>query len=369
MGGCSVEDCKNRFEKGKKHFFRFPRDFKRDIWARFTRKGKDFVPKESNVICEDHFEEKFVIKRKKRLMLDKKAVPTIYWRKVGFGETSEQVTVPYDGATYTGDEAIKLDEPVELNMIEAVQAKSINRLNDMKSFCRLCGGEFCIITIHLKHFESYHINIDEFMRFLALNPDYDEKLSRVVCEECFNQIVSIDLFRVKCQNAEQKLIQEYKNLNTDLNEGVVKSNDMMEFEETSYDQYTDESLKAEFQDASNEIIIQQYDESMEDNVNYIENYEILEEYKDDTSVLGIENAVIQMEEMISNEVNAIETLDEKAFNNQSEMLQKNYCHMCKSVIMGDTYYFQQHRKKCNKERTAPIECELCDKVRFNDFVN
>lgn len=363
MGGCSVEECKNRFEKGKKHFFRFPRDFKRDIWARFTRKGKDFVPKESNVICEDHFEEKFVIKRKKRLMLDKKAVPTIYWRKVGIGETRERVTVPYDGLTYTGEEAIKLDEPVELIMIEAVQAKTKNRLNDMKTFCRFCGGEFCLITIHLKNFESYHINIDEFMRFMSLNPDYNEKLSRVVCEECFNQVVNIDLFRVKCQNAEQKLILEFNNLNIDLNEGITKSNDMrIESEETSYDQYTSESIEAEYQDASNGIIIQQYDESMENNVNYIENYEILDEFKDETSVLSIENAVIQIEEMISNEVNTEETSVI-----QSEMLQKNYCHMCKSVIMGNTYYFQQHRKKCNKERTAPIECELCHKVRLHDL--
>ena len=358
MGGCSVEECKNRFEKGKKHFFRFPRDFKRDIWARFTRKGKDFIPKESNVICEDHFEEKYVMKRKKRLMLDKTAVPTIYWRKVGTGEESERVTVPYDGLTYTGEEAMKLDEPLDLNMIEAVQAKIKSRLNNMKFFCRFCGGEFCIITIHLKNFESYHINIDEFMRIMNLNPDYNEKLSHVVCEECFNQVVSIDHFRVKCQNAEQKLIQEFNKLNNDLNEEMTQSNDIIEAEETSYDQYTSENLEAEYQDASNEIIIQHYDESMENNINYIENYEILEEFKDETSVLSIENAVIQIEEMISNEVNVIEPSVI-----QNEMLQKNYCLMCKCVIMGNTYYFQQHRKKCNKERTAPIECELCDKVR------
>ena len=250
-------------------------------------------------------------------------------------------------ATSTEEEAFKLDEPMELNMVEALQAKAKTRLNDMKSFCRFCGGEFCIITIHLKHFESYHINIEEFMRFMTLNPDYDEKLSRVVCEDCFNQVVSIDLFRVKCQNAEQKLVLEFKNLNTDLNERIVKSNDMIESEETSYDQYSSESLKAEYQDGSNEIIIQQYDESMENNGNYLENYEILEEFKDETCELSIENAVIQIEEMMTNEVNDIETLDEKTFN-QNEMLQKNYCHMCKSVIMGNTYYFQQHKKKCNK---------------------
>lgn len=361
MGGCCVEECKNRFEKGKTHFFRFPRDFKRDVWARFTRKGKDFVPKESNVICEDHFEDRCLIKKKKRLMLDKKAVPTIYWRKVGLDETYEKVTVPFDGVNYIGEEANKLDEPVELVMIEAVQAKTLNRLNDMKTFCRLCGGESCIITIHLKHFESYHINIDEFMRFMTLNPDYDEKLSRVVCEECFNQVVSIDLFRVKCQNAEQKLILEFKNLNLDINEESLKSNDMIVPEEVSYDHSANESFNAEFQETSNEIIIQQYDESMENNVNYIESYEILEEFKNESSVYGIENRVFQISDINLKVVNAIESLDEKTLT-QSEILQKNYCHMCKSVIMGNNYYFQQHKKKCNKERTAPIECELCDKV-------
>lgn len=41
---------------------------------------------------------------------------------------------------------------------------------------------------------------------------------------------------------------------------------------------------------------------------------------------------------------------------------KNYCPICKTVITGNNTLFKKHRSKCNKERTNPIECELCSKV-------
>lgn len=38
MGGCSVLGCKKRVKKGH-HFYRYPRDDKRKIWAEFTGRG------------------------------------------------------------------------------------------------------------------------------------------------------------------------------------------------------------------------------------------------------------------------------------------------------------------------------------------
>jgi THAP domain len=50
MGGCSVVGCKNRFARGKLHFYRFPKDARRDVWVQFTRKGNGFQPKGKIVI-------------------------------------------------------------------------------------------------------------------------------------------------------------------------------------------------------------------------------------------------------------------------------------------------------------------------------
>jgi KRAB domain-containing zinc finger protein len=36
--------------------------------------------------------------------------------------------------------------------------------------------------------------------------------------------------------------------------------------------------------------------------------------------------------------------------------------MCKSVILGSSSKFKIHRRRCNKERDKPIECEICHRM-------
>lgn len=49
----------------------------------------------------------------------------------------------------------------------------------------------------------------------------------------------------------------------------------------------------------------------------------------------------------------------KAREHESEKNTKHYCPMCKSVILGSSSKFKIHRRRCNKERDKPIECEIC----------
>lgn len=86
MGVCSVIGCPSRsfHNSGEgKHFFHFPKENLknnkiRENWIRFSKR-KDFSPKDSSVICEDHFTaESFITKKKGRLYLVKDSVPTIY---------------------------------------------------------------------------------------------------------------------------------------------------------------------------------------------------------------------------------------------------------------------------------------------------
>lgn len=89
MGLCCVLNCTSRSHlpsaggKGK-HLFRFPKENNkvRENWIRFVRK-KDFSPKESSSICENHFKtDCFVTKKKGRLYLVRDSVPTIYHREL-----------------------------------------------------------------------------------------------------------------------------------------------------------------------------------------------------------------------------------------------------------------------------------------------
>lgn len=42
-----MSGCKNRFKKGKLHFYRFPKEeTRRNIWIQFT--GKNITPKRKN---------------------------------------------------------------------------------------------------------------------------------------------------------------------------------------------------------------------------------------------------------------------------------------------------------------------------------
>lgn len=80
MGGCSVAFCRNRFVRGEKHFFRFPKEpWRRKLWIKFTQL-KNYEPKGSSTICEDHFEAETFQMKKDRATLNKEAVPTIVYK-------------------------------------------------------------------------------------------------------------------------------------------------------------------------------------------------------------------------------------------------------------------------------------------------
>lgn len=105
MGGCSVAFCHNRFVRGTKHFFRFPKDWRRAIWIKFTLRKNNFIAKSSSTICEDHFMPELLQKKKDRVSLNKEAVPTIFIRD------SERFDIRFDSVKREYEDEVSSKDP------------------------------------------------------------------------------------------------------------------------------------------------------------------------------------------------------------------------------------------------------------------
>ena len=206
---CCVSGCKNNNHKPTvKHFFRFPKNDKKrqKLWKRFTRKGR--VPSTA-VICEEHFEPKYMIQKDKKLKLSNDAVPTIFFEK----------TLEFDGSDYFGDEAEEMNKAndagkdKEIVEIETAFVNEQLKLDDLKSRCRFCA-ESKEEVIDISSFQTYNVNIDIFLKSLNLHFIESDFFPSSVCEECFKQVVLIDTFIIKCKAAEQWLWDEVAKLKT-----------------------------------------------------------------------------------------------------------------------------------------------------------
>lgn len=58
MTGCSVKNCKSRYDSGvSSHFVGFPtsNDPRRSIWIKFCARNPEWIPKKNSRICSLHF--------------------------------------------------------------------------------------------------------------------------------------------------------------------------------------------------------------------------------------------------------------------------------------------------------------------------
>nr|CAH7712723.1 unnamed protein product [Callosobruchus chinensis] len=65
---CCVLGCKNNYNSSKKEqgnvsVFTFPKDIeRRNQWLKCIHR-EDFIPSDHSVVCIDHFEEKFIVRK------------------------------------------------------------------------------------------------------------------------------------------------------------------------------------------------------------------------------------------------------------------------------------------------------------------
>ena len=273
MGGCSVEGCKNRVSKGGKHFYRFPKDYRSDIWAKFTRKGPDFKPKQSCTICEIHFDEQSFVEKKTKMCISKDAVPTIFYLETDIG--IEKIEVPYNYETREYQMEVDLDKmrgALSSEDKEMIAKKRQHKLLELKTLCRFCfDSKTETRCIKLSNLEPYKIDPAEMMKFycIATGDPFNEIFSELICEVCFNQFVTIRDHKNRCKAAQNEILAEINEIDTEI-EAIprmkteklwLKSEifDIPEMEILEDEEPSDDEFEYQFADSHQEV----YEEEVE----------------------------------------------------------------------------------------------------------
>lgn len=272
MGGCSVASCKNRFIRGKKHFFRFPKDWRRDLWAKFTLRGEHFIPKASSTICEDHFSNECIQKKKDRVCLSKDAVPKI----MVYDTVSYEIRYDEEKRKYIEEDFLthkpsaKVDVPdTEESIIEERQC----RIDNLKTMCRYCVTSEAV-NLSISKLDEYSISIEEVTNILAIDPQVNQFLSEFICELCFESIVKFHSFRKKVKETHLEVLSEIQ----EIDERLANCRNSANFEIISYDpttEFLEEALiDEEFVDSGE---IEYIEEEFSDIINSEDQSTILEE--------------------------------------------------------------------------------------------
>ena len=213
-GCCAVLGCRSRFVRGGKHFFRFPKSelFKK-IWVSFTRRTDSFSVKSCSAICEDHFEpNRIVAKKKGRLYLLKQTVPTIHYRELKEGIQKVSTDFDYENFNYIGEESVDLQNMSVIDEESFMIQERRKKLKELKNLCRFCFECQDEKFVSLSKLQSYSISSNDIFAVIGIDSQFKEAFSSILCEKCFQQIVSIDGFRKRCQKAQDEIVKEIKEL-------------------------------------------------------------------------------------------------------------------------------------------------------------
>lgn len=135
----------------------------------------------------------------------KNAVPQIYYQQTSLGLEMKTVQFDFEKMEYFGPESIDLLRgTISQEDVEQIYSKRQERIEELKSSCRFCfnstKAEVKCVSISL--LEVYQINIEQ----LGLKMLPENLCGDVLCEQCFQQIVEIDLFKKKCREAQEEIL-------------------------------------------------------------------------------------------------------------------------------------------------------------------
>lgn len=99
------------------------------------------------------------------------------------------------------------DFVVDEEVVEDEQITEEEEENPIKCCCRFCG-EIKEINFPVKNLDLIGIDVEKFMNFMDLSVEFNDFLSEIVCEDCFNQISPIAMLKTQYKKAENKMLQE-----------------------------------------------------------------------------------------------------------------------------------------------------------------
>jgi hypothetical protein len=352
------------------------------------------------VICEKHFEAKYLVKKDKKCKLTAHAVPTVFFRKTI--ESVERVVIEFDGDDYIGEEAEELSREIEQSQdqeIIAIEAAFINeqaKIDEIRTRCRFCA-EIKDEIIDMASFVTYNIEIDNIFRFLNLHVVENDLFPNGVCEECFNQVLQIETFIVKCKGADKWLWEEIGKLRTisvtnkinepqkpsriDVNSSGNIKVETLEVDDQMDDAYNEliEECHSETEDGSTIATVSEVTEPTSNNetlpvMNPKCNKFAMKSYSCEVCLVvfaGLKTYqahICDVPEIRCSECSDVfktvfDLMKHRKYLHKEDQ-QKNYCRICKQLITGRSMEFKKHKAKCNKEMNRNIECKICHKVSF-----
>lgn len=241
----------------------------------FSRKGPNFTVKKCSAICEDHFaEDRVITKKKGRLYLLKKTVPTIYYRETKVGLERVEVEFNENAGEYVGHESVNLIQgSSKVKEEKALMRQRNHKVKELKNLCRFCFESQDDKFVAIGKLEAYSIDPDEMLALIGIASQHNEVFSEIVCEHCFQQIVSIDGYRKRCCKAQAEIIGEMQ----ELDQKLQNIRQHYPFDEQPWFKY----------------------EPMSDEEEEPQQFSVIEEYLDDISYIGEdEDDVYQVKEQV-----------------------------------------------------------------------
>lgn len=253
------------------------------------RKGY-FDVKKCSAICEDHFtEDRIVSKKKGRSYLVRGSVPTVYYRETKEGLEKIEVEFDYDSCQYIGQESVNLLRGnVSTHEEKVLLQDRRQKVMELKNLCRFCFESQDDKFVAVKKLESYSIEPDDMLSLIGIGPQYNEVFSEIVCEQCFQQIVTIDGYRKRCQKAQEEVISEMQELDIKLQSVInlkTEESPWYKFEAIDADIIIDQNQPTHI-----EIVEEHLEE--DDNISYVgedDDFEteqfVFDDFKEDKAIM------------------------------------------------------------------------------------
>lgn len=369
------------------------------------------------------------MQKDKKLKLTNDAIPTMFSKITKEGK-AVKAKVEFDGEDYYGDEAeemiraIAKTEDQEIVALETAFINEQNKLDELRSSCRFCA-EMKNELIDLSSFATFNVNLNDFLQSLGLTISESDFFPNSVCEECFNQVLVINTFIIKCKAADQLLWDEIGKLKTltTVDASPNKSSEAIreehvidlgsEFYEEIEPNFTDNITETYAEEILEEELIddqgsKMFTESSETNCEF-KNPDIDVPTMNSSSTKLLETTIMDPScnkfakktydcEICLKTFAGLKTykahvcdvpeircpvcgdifatgfaLKSHYRHLHSEKQKKNYCPICQTVITGSSIAFTKHKAKCNRNRAEKFQCETCTKVSsicdFSHFNN
>lgn len=261
---CCVVGCRNRTTAPQgKHFYKFPKKQPyRDVWISFTRRGSDYEVKEHSTICQDHFHPSCFSYKKKQVRLLNESVPTVFDRQTSNG--IEEIVLTFDSHVMHYREAESLLNPAydkEKHESELIK-KQAQRLADVKRSCRFCfedSFEDDKDFVEISKLKNYSIRPDDVFKLIGLSTQHNNQFSKVMCEECFQTIITFDGYKKRCCKTYEAILVELKDLEQSLQKvrgAPVDSNSWLKSKEIwdDVDDFNNDDFENESDDFSSTAV-------------------------------------------------------------------------------------------------------------------